>query len=414
MFCLISSAFAASALLVTVMLTRNWSHRQGSLHSPTAGSEHQTLEMFSTATVFVTCSTAMHDSGSSACYQCTQVKMDDIPVTSSVQSPLSSSVTEAGLPTSSIIVTATPVPSSKDLLILPSADESIDSLGHIWKAPVSSVHHCRKDQFRGDGHAQGLRSKHEGKTPLNTPDMDAHRTDIIKRHTLPTILYGTGNASLATMIIENSLALTTAIDQAFNKFHHGLVNMGHWLEDTVWTPHRVRNSGRRLIFRQQGSRFFNETDAIKTKVKSEMNDLLASVEQHLQGLTVEMDKAVKETRKSLIIAIRDTADAVERHVGIEIPLPSFVSRDTNRERTKSTVSTWAEKFWQTMHHVCWCGYDFQETGTDIAFHRLPSLWLSNHPGVIFIKGSFATSFRVCSFVFQLRLRASYVSHFTFS
>ncbi|KAJ9108808.1 hypothetical protein QFC21_000128 [Naganishia friedmannii] len=349
-------AFMASTVLVmAVFATGSWSQQHDSLKSQSSSGGHQTSETSNSATVFVTCSTAMQDSGNTACYQCTQVKLDDIPVTSTVQSSSTSSMTAASIPIASVTVTATPTPFGEELLIVPSAEEPFQPVSQntVRSNPDSPLSHdwqrsrCCEDDLTRDSPTEPV-----GNTP---PDTDAdngrQHTDMIKGHTLPSILYGTDNASLVTMIVENSLALTTAIDQAFNNFHDGLVNMGHWLGDSVWTHHRIRNSGRRFLFRHQGSRFFNETDAIKHKVKSDMNDLLAIVEQHMQGLTIEIDKAVRETRKSLIIAIRDTADAVEKHVGIEIPLPSFVSRDTNRERTKSTVSTWAEKFWQTIHHA---------------------------------------------------------------
>ncbi|KAJ9125261.1 hypothetical protein QFC22_000216 [Naganishia vaughanmartiniae] len=352
-------ALVASTLLaLAVFGARSWSDKQdGSLKSQSSTGEQRASETFSSATVFVTCSTAMQDSGNLACYQCTQVKIEDIPVTSPVQSSHTSSATEASITTSPVFVAATPLSSSKDLSIVYFPEKPIKP---VLRKPVRSepdsttLHNWQGDQSHGDGYTRCVRPKPTTQTPVNANTgrgTAGHHVKHINPRTMLSIAYGTSNASFLATIIETSLAWTTAIDHAFNNFHHGLVNMGHRLGDTVWTPHRVRNSGRRFLFHHQGSRFFNETDAIKNKVKSEMSDLLANVDQHLQALTIEMNKAVKETRKNLIIAIRDAADAVEKHVGVEIPLPSFVSRDNNCERKKSTVSTWAEKFWQTIHHA---------------------------------------------------------------
>jgi hypothetical protein len=158
------------------------------------------------------------------------------------------------------------------------------------------------------------------------------------------------NTSRVTRLVELSLAMTTAMDRAIRTAHGTMLDILAKY-DVTWTrTGPIRNSGRR-IFNSHFGGLFNETDALKQRLRTEMSELLDTVDHHYQDLSVEVDKRIQQSKEGLVKKLKETADALEKHIGVEIPLPASMARDPGRNRTKPTVSTWAEKFWQTLHHV---------------------------------------------------------------
>lgn len=178
---------------------------------------------------------------------------------------------------------------------------------------------------------------------------DKSSSHMLERQMAFTVL-PVSNASRVTRLVEQSLALTTAMDRAFRTAHGNLADFFAKHGAILSRARRIRNSGRRIFNGQIGG-LFEETDALKKRLREDMSGLLDVVDQHFQDLALEVDKAIRISKEGLVATLKETADALEKHVGVEIPLPTFVGRDPNRNRTKSTVSTWAERFWQTLHHV---------------------------------------------------------------
>jgi hypothetical protein len=158
------------------------------------------------------------------------------------------------------------------------------------------------------------------------------------------------NTSRITRLVELSLAMTTAMDRAIRTAHGTMLDILARYDVTWAGTGPIRNSGRR-IFKSHFGGLFNETDALKKRVRTEMSELLDTVDNHYQDLSVEVDKIIQQSKEGLVKKLKETADALEKHIGVEIPLPASMARDPGRNRTKPTVSTWAEKFWQTLHHV---------------------------------------------------------------
>lgn len=157
------------------------------------------------------------------------------------------------------------------------------------------------------------------------------------------------NISWYDRFFEHSLAMTTAMDHAFREGHDRLARLISKYAYPLSRTQPIRNSGRRL-FSDHAAGIFEETDAIKKRIRSEISALLEVADHQLQELAIDVDQAIRHSRKKLATTIKDAVEGIEKHVGVEIPLP-FVERDPGRDRTKSTVSNWAEKFWQTLHHV---------------------------------------------------------------
>lgn len=158
------------------------------------------------------------------------------------------------------------------------------------------------------------------------------------------------NTSRVTRLVELSLAMTTAMDHAIRTAHGTLLDILARYNVTWSRTRPIRNSGRRILNNHFGG-LFNETDALKQRLRTEMSELLDTVDHHYQDLSVEVDKKIQQSKAGLVKKLKETADALEKHIGVEIPLPASMARDPGRNRTKTTVSTWAEKFWQTLHHV---------------------------------------------------------------
>ena len=157
------------------------------------------------------------------------------------------------------------------------------------------------------------------------------------------------NSSRLTRFFEQSLAITTAMDMAIRVAHR---KFGDYLSKHGITWPRaapLRHSGRRMVQGQVGD-LFEETDALKKRLRAKMSALLEIVDQHMQEMAVEIDKTVQFSKERLRTTIKDTAEAVERRISADAPIP-FIGVHPGFNGTKSTVSTWAEKFWQTLHHV---------------------------------------------------------------
>ena len=152
-----------------------------------------------------------------------------------------------------------------------------------------------------------------------------------------------------TRFFEQSLAITTAMDMAIRVAHR---NMGDFLRKhgITWSEaEQFRHSGRRIVGGHVGD-LFEGTDAFKKRLRTRLSALLEIVDQHSQELSRELNEAIQLSTERLVTTLKETADAVERHISADAPIP-FIGRHPDWNRTKSTVSTWAEKFWQTLHHV---------------------------------------------------------------
>jgi hypothetical protein len=193
--------------------------------------------------------------------------------------------------------------------------------------------------------------------PLQDPFADyvnAHPPDTSDKRKLASQaaynIFLPSNTSRVTRLIELSLAMTTAMDRAIRTAHGTMLDILAKYDATWARTGPIRNSGRR-IFNSHFGGLFNETDALKQRLRTEMSELLDTVDHHYQDLSVEVDKRIQQSKEGLVKKLKETADALEKHIGVEIPLPASMARDPGRNRTKPTVSTWAEKFWQTLHHV---------------------------------------------------------------
>jgi hypothetical protein len=317
--------------------------------------------------VLVTCTATPETFGQPSHFQCVHVGNADIPVTSSApevaiaDSWETSSDAETMSATTvksderreqATILVPSSVPSHCDGNVSPTPVGSVTSTA-IPTLPTFNVHADRHSPYQGDD-AQG----HDGTpySPQDIPD-DARLSSQITRDgdwkmldsQTGSAVFPVEDASWYDRFFEHSLALTTAMDHAFRSGHDALARLISNYFDTLSKSIPHRNSGRKL-FTGQAAALFEETDALKKRIRSEMSALLEAADQHLQDLALDVDKAVKHSREKIIMAIKEAADGVEKHVGVEIPLP-FLERDPARNRTKSTVSNWAEKFWQTLHHV---------------------------------------------------------------
>lgn len=317
--------------------------------------------------VLVTCTATPESFGQPSHFQCVHVGDADIPVTSSAPEvavadswetssdaePMDATTVnpEATREQATILVPSS-VPSHCDKNVSPTSVGSVTSTA-IPTIPTLNEHADRlslREEHGEQGRERGSNS------PPDHPDDARPRSQITRDGDWKMLDSQTGSAGFPVedaswydRFFEQSLALTTAMDHAFRSGHDALARLISTYFDTLSKSIPHRNSGRKL-FTGQAAALFEETDALKKRIRSEMSALLEAADQHLQDLALDVDKAVKHSREKIIMAIKEAADGVEKHVGVEIPLP-FVERDPARNRTKSTVSNWAEKFWQTLHHV---------------------------------------------------------------
>ncbi len=91
----------------------------------------------------------------------------------------------------------------------------------------------------------------------------------------------------------------------------------------------------------------------------ELHQVFNNLELQLAGLRIRSDEAIaqaqrasrqtiKQARKGLDNVLRETADILERHTGVELPLPSSIERKKPRGPPPSSFS---EKIQQLFHHV---------------------------------------------------------------
>jgi hypothetical protein len=91
----------------------------------------------------------------------------------------------------------------------------------------------------------------------------------------------------------------------------------------------------------------------------ELHQVFNALEFQLAGLRIRSDEAItqaqqasrrtiKTARKGLDNVLRETADILERHTGVEMPLPASVERKKSRGPPPSSYS---EKIQQLFHHV---------------------------------------------------------------
>lgn len=173
-------------------------------------------------------------------------------------------------------------------------------------------------------------------------------TRMLERPTTLDVI-SVSNTSRLTSFFEQSLAITTAMDMAIRMAHRNLGNF-LWKHGITWpNAAQLRHSGRRMVEGHVGD-LFEDTDAFKKRLRTKLSALLEIVDQHSQELSRELNEAIQVSTERLVTTLKETADAVERHIGADAPIP-FIGRHPDWNRTKSTVSTWAEKFWQTLHHV---------------------------------------------------------------
>lgn len=317
-------------------------------------------------TVLVTCSPASEEYVKTR-FHCVHVCNTDMPVTSFVAaetatpepwesvSSVKTILATIAVPTScaeqvkqhtTLSVSSTSVAPCKESVSVSTTSVSALAISTALIDPPM----CLEQDASQQEYHQSANSDHD--TSSNAPDVIEEPTADwgMSDRRMAFAVLPVANASWITRFFEHSLALTTALDHTFRAVHESLAKLVAKYRNPLSRSPPIRNSGRRL-FKDHGAAIFEETDAIKKRIRSEMSALLEVADQHLQELALDVDKAIKISREKLVTAIKETADGVEKHIGVEIPLPAFMARDPDRTRTKSTVSTWAEKFWQTLHHV---------------------------------------------------------------